>query len=226
MAKICSVEGCGRTDIWAHGYCGKHYKRWYRYGDPLKMAPKKKYPTRCIVEGCSGSPVGRGYCRKHYNRWYAHGSVGTTQTPIGVAKSNPAEYTTWQGIKNRCYNIHEKSYPNYGGRGIKICDRWLGPYGFVHFLEDMGPRPEGMSIDRIDNDGGYCPENCRWADRKTQSNNRRNVIQITIDGETHSLAEWCRIKGVSEWAIRSRLRSGWGKEELFKRPIREMHYNN
>jgi hypothetical protein len=78
---------------------------------------------------------------------------------------------TWSNIKQRCYNVNNKDYKHYGGRGIKVCDRWLE--SFENFLEDMGDRPDGYSLDRIDNNENYEPSNCRWADKETQIKNRR-----------------------------------------------------
>ena len=80
-------------------------------------------------------------------------------------------YQTWQGIKQRCHTTKHKQYKDYGGRGITLCSEWYD--NFAQFVEDMGDRPEGHTVDRIDNDKGYSKDNCRWADAKTQSNNRR-----------------------------------------------------
>lgn len=84
-------------------------------------------------------------------------------------------YSSWAGMKDRCTNQNHKSYNNYGGRGIKVCERWMD---FRNFLKDMGERPEGMSIDRIDVNGDYEPGNCRWATAKQQSSNKRNSTSL------------------------------------------------
>ncbi len=92
-------------------------------------------------------------------------------------------YQSWNGMKQRCLNPKATGYHRYGGRGIKICDRWLGPQGFENFLADMGDRPEGLTIDRINNDGNYEPGNCRWATPAEQARNRRKRrrTEITVE---------------------------------------------
>ena len=84
-------------------------------------------------------------------------------------------YKTLDNMKSRCYNLNHPNYIDYGGRGITICDRWKERGGFSNFLEDMGERPEGYSLERIDNELGYFPENCKWADKTQQANNNRKV---------------------------------------------------
>ena len=107
------------------------------------------------------------------------------------------EHNSWMGARQRCYYKNHKHYNNYGGRGIRMCDRWNGPHGFLNFLEDMGPKPEPKekySLDRIDNDGDYCPENCRWATREEQSRNRRPCKKFVFDGKEYStISEFCEI---------------------------------
>ena len=97
-------------------------------------------------------------------------------------------YSTWRSMRSRCYNSNQPAYKWYGAKGIKICDRWLGDSGFENFVEDMGKRPEGHTLDRIDNDGDYSPENCRWADKHTQGANRRNSRELV--GIRYRSSKW------------------------------------
>lgn len=133
------------------------------------------------------------------------------------------EYRTWGGMKQRCHNPNYHGFAEYGGRGIFVCDRWRGQGGFENFLADMGRRPEGeYSIDRINNDGPYSPENCRWATVKQQAKNRRSTVLITIDGETRSVVEWARVRGFPESLIYLRLRAGWSERDAVMKPKRSV----
>lgn len=105
-------------------------------------------------------------------------------------KVEPPLYSTWSGMISRCYHASCKAYKDYGARGIIVCERWrIKGQGFRNFVEDMGERPEGHSLDRIDNDGNYEPSNCKWSTRKEQQRNQRCTRKITIEGVTYIARE-------------------------------------
>ncbi len=116
-------------------------------------------------------------------------------------------YVTWIAMKSRCLNANHVAYHRYGGRGIKICDRWLN--SFSSFLEDMGDRPKGMSIERIKNDLGYFKDNCRWATPKDQTNNMVSNRILSYNGKAMSISLWAKETGIGESTIRERIRHGW-----------------
>ena len=138
--------------------------------------------------------------------------------PSGPLSGKP--YSSWQAMKTRCLNENDPGYKKYGEKGITICDQWMD--SFSAFYKDMGDRPEGTTIDRIDNNGNYEPGNCRWAEIKTQNRNRPSFNRmLTYNGETRCVAEWSEILGISFHAIYCRLRMGWSDEETLTRPVLE-----
>tara|TARA_R110000823_G_C15952958_1_gene502537 strand:+ start:17774 stop:18556 length:783 start_codon:yes stop_codon:yes gene_type:complete len=125
----------------------------------------------------------------------------------GFYKTHPNEYPCYTSMKGRCNNPNKSDYHYYGGRGIKVCPEWED--SFLSFVEDMGPRPEGTSIDRIDVDKDYSKENCRWATHKQQCNNTRANTYIEYEGVTRTLSEWCDFTGVSRGNLSHRIKNQW-----------------
>ena len=122
-------------------------------------------------------------------------------------------YRIWTAMKQRCCNPKAHSYSRYGGRGITVCDEWMCDYKAFYDWALASGYQDDLSIDRIDNDKGYSPDNCRWATSKEQNRNRRINHNITINGETKTLAEWCEQYDISHKTVRSRLQLGWLPEE-------------
>jgi hypothetical protein len=120
------------------------------------------------------------------------------------------EYRIWAGMLNRCRNPKVKAYPDYGGRGIKVCDRWVL---FDNFYADMGDCPPGWTIERRDSNGDYEPDNCEWLDRTRQNWNRRDSRLVTFDGVTKPLNTWRQEFGMSSSSLYNRLRKGMTPEQ-------------
>lgn len=129
-------------------------------------------------------------------------------------------YQSWDDMTQRCGNPNRKQYKNYGGRGIRICQRWKK---FTNFLKDMGEPPTRQyTLDRINNNGNYCKSNCRWATRKQQSQNRRNNIMITHNNKTQCLSAWSDELGINYKTLWYRLfKYGWSQTKAFNTPIRQ-----
>jgi len=137
--------------------------------------------------------------------------------PRRHGKYNTPEHRAWHNMRTRCLNPKALGWESYGGRGIAVCERWDD---FLTFLADMGPKPSPQhTLDRIDVNGDYCPENCRWATPEEQGNNKRNVTLIECDGLKLSAAQWARRLGVTPEAIRARIARGDEPHEAVSRPF-------
>ena len=146
-----------------------------------------------------------------------HGTYLASRTP---------EYKAWYGMVKRCTDSNHQAYRNYGGRGIYVCERWLGAEGYGNFIADMGSKGKDQSLDRIDNDGPYSPENCRWTSMQVQSNNRRCNLLFEYHGQKKTLADWSRIVGISDNTMRERLKAGWPISDVIGKPLRIKKVSN
>lgn len=150
--------------------------------------------TNCTIEQCNRRHKAKGLCEYHYNK--------TKRTPM---------YQAFHQMKQRCCNPNNTNYYKYGGRGIKVCKRWLGEGGFSNFIEDMGERPKGMTIDRIDNNGNYEPSNCRWATYSQQNQNRRGY-----SNNTSGMAGVCYIQRDKVWEASLKYNGKFTLRKLYK----------
>lgn len=131
---------------------------------------------------------------------------------------NTITYSSWQRMRNRCGNKNTPDFKYYGARGITVCDRWDD---FINFFEDMGECPVGFSIDRIDNNNGYSPENCRWSNHHAQMNNTRMNVFIKFKGETLTISQWATRLGINKSTLSSRIsKLGWTNERALTMPAR------
>jgi hypothetical protein len=135
---------------------------------------------------------------------------------------NSKEYRAWRHIKGRCYNKNVKEYPRYGGRGITVCDRWR--FSYLTFLSDLGRCPHGYSLDRIDNNGNYEPGNCRWTDKYTQANNRRNNFMVSLPEGEVTLSNLARKTGINYGTLKGRLENGWTYPDILS-PVQSCKRN-
>ena len=129
-------------------------------------------------------------------------------------------YDVWAEMKQRCTNPNKQNYPRYGGRGVTVCARWM--QSFSAFEADMGERPSGMTLERIDNNGPYEPANCRWASMREQARNKRSNRVLDLDGRSMTIADWAEETGIDSRTIRSRIdKYGWSIRTALTAPVRQ-----
>lgn len=143
------------------------------------------------------------------------GGYGEDNANYRHGMSSHPLYYVYNGMKERCYNPETEYWHHYGGRGITVCQRWLE--GFQYFYEDMGDRPDGYQLDRIDNNGPYCKENCRWVSSRENCSNTRRNVKFKYDGELLTISEIARRSGIHLETLRSRLKAGHSIEEALRK---------
>ncbi len=200
-----------------------------RYGKlkiirPFRVGKIKKWACRCkcgkITYQKAGDLVSGTVVSCGCKRTEVLLSINTTH---GLSKI--PEHKVWENMIVRCTNRNTPYWKHYGGRGIKVCERWLS--SFPHFLEDVGRRPSSLhELDRYpNNDGNYEPGNCRWATRRQQLNNRRGTVRLTIKGETKTITEWSEISGINLKTIVCRLKVGRSAEDAVFTPVHRKIHN-
>lgn len=138
----------------------------------------------------------------------------------GFRKGKEREYASYRGMRTRVENPNHCEHGSYKTR--RICDRWLGPNGFENFYNDLGPRPKGTTLDRIDNTMGYSPENCAWRSPKQQGNNRSTNIVIEYNGEKLTISQWSEKLGIKYTTLHRRLQKGMPPSQAFTKPVRKI----
>jgi hypothetical protein len=173
--KVCLADACITKKIVAKGLCWKHYRRAlrkdYKRATWLCLILHAVPYWKCQARGCKLFKLHRDYCSLHYQRWLNHGSPYTVMSKTLHGMTGTPTYISWQNMIQRCTNPKAKGYANYGGRGIKVCERWR--HSLQDFYDDMGARPKGMTIHRVDLDGDYEPGNCKWATSHEQALRKR-----------------------------------------------------
>lgn len=157
---------------------------------------------------CESPVKAKKMCSLHWTRVHKYGDPNFVKYDRHGLMGLP-EYATWVTMKGRCSNPKNKDWPSYGNRGIRVCEPWR--QSFRQFLDDMGRRPSNKySLDRIDNDGDYSPENCKWATNREQSNNRRSNRHLKYNGAEKTIAEWSKFRGIEYATLHKRVTSrGW-----------------
>jgi hypothetical protein len=151
-------------------------------------------------------------------------STGRTRCNLkhGYSATDRVLYSRWNSMKRRCYNKNELCFSRYGGKGIKVCSEWLSSFkSFKEWSLANGYKPS-LSIDRIDTNGDYCPNNCRWTNAQVQAANRAYCHRITRQGKTMVIAEWERELGVKPGTLKRRSQAGWSDERIIDTPIRKI----
>jgi len=188
--------------------------RYHGYETPKGTSDSRNALWLCKCD-CGNEAIVRG----SHLRAGETKSCGCITRKHGKSRSNSKTYSSWKGLIQRCLNKNNKRYMDYGGRGIKVCDEWKT---FNGFYLDMGDRPNGKTIERVDNNGNYEPNNCSWATPKEQSRNNRSNRIIEHNGASMCISQWAEELGIKKGTLLARINRGWSTERALTAKV-EVH---
>lgn len=200
---------------------GQKFGRLTVVGRELKGGASKEAYWKCKCE-CGGNTTVSGYSLRRGNTKSCGCLKKEKASVINVThgfSSKEALYTKWASMKARCYNSKATNYKNYGGRGVTICGEWLNDYVAFRDWAIGNGYSIGLTIDRINVNGNYCPDNCRWLSNKGQANNKRTNRVITMNGVAHTLSEWSDIYKINQDTVSERMKRGWSIEDALILPL-------
>ncbi len=198
-------------------FVGRVFHFWTVISEhPTPKGKMRKVLCRCecgTIRPCVAADLKRGHSKSCgcHQKAVVSSVMGTHRL------TNTTTYRSWGNMKARCLRTTHPRYMDYGGRGITVCDRWAN--SFEAFVEDMGHAMPGESIERRDNDRGYCPDNCHWLPRPSQNRNTRASARLTVNGVTKIIADWSRKTGIRATLISRRKRLGWTDHEAVMTPV-------
>lgn len=194
----------------------KHYTTIYRLSRLEETIVFDSEKAVCEFVGVKPCGISSCYLKGKECRGWKIERIGLSTH----GETNTRVHKIWSSMHERCERKSHEHFDCYGGRGIKVCEEWNDYGKFREWALNNGYK-ENLTLDRIDVNGDYCPENCRWADWTTQQNNKRNNHNLTYRGQTKTIAEWSRVTGINKTTIRARLISGWCVEDVLNKPVRK-----
>lgn len=194
----------------------KHYTTIYRLSRLEETIVFDSEKAACEFVGVKPCGISSCYLKGKECRGWKIERIGLSTH----GETNTRIHKIWSSMHERCERKSHEHFDCYGGRGIKICAEWDDYEKFREWTLNNGYK-ENLTLDRIDVDGDYCPENCRWSDWTTQQNNKRNNHNLTYRGQTKTISEWSRVTSINKTTIRARLMSGWCAEDVLNKPVRK-----
>lgn len=194
----------------------KHYTTIYRLSRLAETIVFDSEKAACEFVGVKPCGISSCYLKGKECRGWKIERIGLSTH----GETNTRIHKIWSSMHERCERKSHEHFDCYGGRVIKICEEWDKYEKFREWALNNGYK-ENLTLDRIDVNGDYCPENCRWSDWTTQQNNKRNNHNLTYRGQTKTIAEWSRVTGINKTTIRARLISGWCVEDVLNKPVRK-----